>query len=656
MKSRFSFLPSLVLLLAVLAACSHGTEEQNRSLMAGRPGPAYIQWLEEQACLRRAGELTAIVSGSSLGWKHGSRTSLLPEDARVWFRASPALTAWGGQDSLPVAMAKGNTAERLAGLGVRGVVLTGLADTGDEWAGRSPASGLGEDSTSLSSGRLAGNDGDYASWATVLSRTGLLAGGTLLPAHTGMGPDFFLSMRAVRDYPGLYAMAEIPPEFWTVLPSLNEHDTAPLSSRRISLLTARGALPSALIQDSPSFPSAPCGWAVTGPVTGVDGVKRRWAYRWYGQPDRPVLHWDDPSGAARRVIEASLIRQVGIRHQILIGLSTGAWMGLDAVPPSSRTDIRRSLEPGISALRDLTRNAHRYGAAVFVQDALPMEQLAAVHESGADFFFDSVLSPALEVSVLEGNASAVKKSLRRAMELGIDQRSLWRSTPDGLPRHISRTLLPLIPEAWSALLTPKRSPGGIRINAPTVAAIACGVVPGTRPDAETAVSIRNAHQLMLATRAFLPGLLMLSGSDLDGGLPEGDDWPGTPPLWQLNRLPVSRQGLPSGFALYQYLPENSMDSFLRTILTARAAGGAASGSLIDVPPCGSREVLATVCSLPDGGILAFFGNFSRREATVSPQFSQWNRATERNDLISGRSVSGKSLRLPPWGWKAVLLR
>ena len=515
MKTFSVFALAVALAAALFSGCAPSGREAPE--LPGRPGPAYIQWLEEQACLRRAVSVTSVVSGSSLNWRRGSRASLLPEDARTWFFASPALTAWSGSDSLTEALVGEHAEARLAGLGVQGVLLADLADTGDEWAGRSPAAGLGTDGVGLSLGRLAGTEESFSRWKAALAGKGLLSGGTLLPADTGAGPDFFLSLRGVRDYPGLYAMTEISPRLWPLLPSLEKEETAPLSASAAAALAAQGELPSALEQDAVSEP--PRGWAVTGPVDGVDGVKRRWAYRWHGRFDRPVLHWDDPSGAARRVMEAGLIDQIGLRHEALIGVSVDAWLGLDG--PNDVTghgSAGAGLEPGLSALRDLTRNAHRYGASVLVRDALPTPLLVPLAESGADFFFDSVLFPALEQSLLTGEARYARESLCRARAAGVDQRRLWRMAPEGLPRPGNARLAALMPEGWASLLTPSPD-ASFRINAPTLAAAACGLAPGARPNAEEAPAVRDAHALLLAARAFLPGLFMLSGTDLDGSLP-----------------------------------------------------------------------------------------------------------------------------------------
>ena len=668
--------PVLLLLALTLTGCARSLQGSRNADLPGRTGPVYVQWMEEQSCLRKATDVTSVVSGSSLGWQHGSRSSQLPEDARIWLHASAPLTAWSGKDSFLASLARNDVVSRLASLGVQGLFLSGLSDTGDEWQGRSPVFSLGEDETSLSFGRLSGTENDYQAFLAAFSRAGLLTGGMLLPAHTGMGPDFFLAARAVRDYPGLYAMTELPPAAASLLspdplradspefsgerlpassPRTQISGICPLSLQQIGTLAEAGMLPDALVQDRHPLTDVPRGWAMTGPVAGVDGVQRRWLYRWYERPDRPVLHWDDPSGAARRILEASLIQQAGLRHQILIGASVGAWMGLDAA--SGGPDTESAATPGLQALSDLARNAHRYGAALLVRDAFALPELAALQSSGADFFFDSALSPALELSLLKQSAAPLRSSLRLALKLNVDQRKLWRSTPDGTSFPEADALLPLLPAAWKNMLLSKRDGSSeLRINAPTLAAVLCGLEPGERPDSPAARSIRDIHLLQIAARAFLPGLLMLSGSDLDGGLPEDHAWRATPPLWQLQALPSSRQGLPSGYALYRHLPSSEgMEEPLSRLLQARISTGIASASLVAAPFCGSDAVLAAVSALPDGGHLVFFGNFSTKDSLIRPDFSQWNAASSKIDALSGQAFSDRALTLPPWGWRVVLL-
>ena len=644
--------PTLPLLFTMLLLVSC-TQERPVAEKPARPGPAYIQWLEEQACLHKATELTSIVSGSSLTWRYGSRASLLPEDAGTWFRASPALTAWTGQKTFLAAFRQKGIAQELAALGIQGVYFSGMADTGDEWAGRSPGNGLGEDATSLSFGRVTGKDEEYEALLADFSEAKLLPGGTMPPAHTGMGPDFFLAVRSVRDYPGLYAMAEIPQRLWPLLPELKEKEEAALSPAVTDALASHGVMAPALVQDTPFFSHTPCGWASTGPVIGVDGVKRRWIYRWFEAPERPVLHWDDPSGSARRLMEAGLIEQAGLRHQVLVGVHAAAWMGLDVAASDHSPDPGEMLEPGLSALHTLARNAHRYGAALLMEDGLPMAKLVALQRTGVDFCFDSVLFPAVEKALLSQDAGPVRENLRRSLALGIDHRALWRGAADGMPHLFPKEFLSLIPEDWARMLHPGKEKKAMHVNAPTLAAIISGLEPGERPERTLIPALENAHMLQIAVRAFLPGLLMLSGSDLSGCLPLGPDWPATPPLWQLDKTTAGR-GLPSGIPLYDLAGSKALKT-LEDMLAARKKSGVARGTLNLVPDVDEKSVLITTSTLPSGGTLAFFGNFSAKSVSFFPDFSLWKKANARTDLVSEEPFSEKTILLPPWGWRAILL-
>lgn len=644
------------LFTALLFACTQKAPVPEHAYLTGRPSPAYIQWLEGQAFLRKATEITSVVSGSSLSWRHGSRAPLLPKEARVWFSASPALTAWAGQNSFLSALEKKGMTEKLADMGIDGLYLHGMADTGDEWQGLSPDQGLGEDAASFPFGRVAGRDEEYQALLSSLARAKLLIGGSLLPANPGMGPDFFLASRAVRDYPGLYAMLEVPHNAQHILPELEEHEYAALCPRQTEALAAQGVMAPALVQDAYAISQEAHGWAATGPIVGVDGVKRRWIYRFFAYPRRPVLHWDDPSGAAMRIMEASLIEQAGLKHQALVGLYAAAWMGLDAVHAGELYAAEDELEPGLSALSVLARNAHRYGAALIMEDSLPMERLAALQRTGVDFCFDSVLFPALEKSLLIKSAEPVRRSLRASLRMGVEHKALWRAAADGLPRPGGEELLSLMPEGWAKILQRHdRQKYAPRINAITLAAASAGTAPGKAPDAADICAIEDAHMLQIAVRAFLPGLLMISGADLSGALPQGEDWPATPPLWHMDAAPSSRQGLPSGLALYQLPAGSDAEHKLKSIMAARKSCNIAMGRLTHVPECGEKSVLIMVSALPSGANLAFLGNFSEKKTIVAPNFPQWNNASHRIDSMSQQRIFSQNIPLPAWGWKAFLL-
>ncbi len=58
-------------------------------------------------------------------------------------------------------------------------------------------------------------------------------------------------------------------------------------------------------------------WSVTRPVTGVDGVERRWVYLHYFKDGQPSINWLDPSFAGMRLV-------IGDALHSLADLGTGA--------------------------------------------------------------------------------------------------------------------------------------------------------------------------------------------------------------------------------------------------------------------------------------------------------------------------------------------
>ena len=210
-------------------------------------------------------------------------------------------------------------------------------------------------------------------------------GGELPPAATGLGPDFILQARRAARFDGIYAMIAVPQKDWDLLPRLpDEWECLPLRPEAVAQLAQRGLLPDALVRDSLPW-ATPGGWAATGEVRGADGRIRRWVYRYSGDALRPVLLWQDPSGQARRIFSAAIIRHTGLQQQTLTGLRLEALMGLD-VPAGAAEDAAAAqaahpgagdaarfarLTPGLDALDEAAREVHRYGGWAMQDDVLP---------------------------------------------------------------------------------------------------------------------------------------------------------------------------------------------------------------------------------------------------------------------------------------------
>lgn len=624
----------LTLCLLLAAACAarrgHAPEAEGGAGGLPRAAPGYVQWLERQSMLGTASRYTALVSGTDVFLRapsvfSGDRTDTLLEAADVWLHIHPftLLTS----HMRPVWAELAAAGEIIDGLGLRGVYVAPTGESGGLWERDHTRSKTGEDVVALDFAPQMGAEAQFEAFADMAAQKQWQLGADILPPATGLGPDFFLAARNVREYAGLYMMFEAPEALWPLLPKVS----SPWETARVpdaAPLADKGLLPPSLARDGLPW-ATPGGWAATGEVRGVDGRLRRWVYRGHGPAELPVLSWDDPSGGARKALSASVIRQIGVLRHTLAGIHMEPLAGLDAAaaPGASVT-----LEPGPSALRQMAREVRRYGGWSVQLDPLPPAMAAEMQREEVDFVADSVVSPAAEYALLTGEARLLREALAASRALGADQRRILRrlSSPDGMdlrgldgpaPAAV-RARLEKTPE-WKGLLDEN---DGLRLyaTAPTLAALAAGVSPqaAARPEGEEA--IRRRHLLLTLFKAGLPGLLFVGGQDVAGALSLSD---GPAALrsrgaWGLSAASaadtVNRQGAPRAPAAYaplerQLRTPGSYADVLRRAAAVRRRHGLARAVMTaaaDVAQPGSVGVFTRLPASVGGGTLLLLANFS----------------------------------------------
>lgn len=721
----FRILPVCLLCLS-LAACAAAEPSVPRALRSDkdvelpRAHPGYVQWLEKQSILHQSEELISVVSGTPLVWgASGSAQHIAPllNAADVWLDFDPSRAALGGTgDSALAALPRALPPRLLASLGIRGIFLSSVAENAGGW-NVAPAS----DGPSLESGAVIGMrfsplaaakdsidepSRDYVRLDEYCAKEGVILGGEILPGSTGMGPDFHLARMGLSRYADLYMMVEAPREIWPLLPaakvqkssgassgnsakdqgehSENDTDVAPLPASSIAELIRRGMLPPAFSRDTQSaLPRG--GWAATAPLTGTDGVTRRWIYRYADTPRILPLHWDAPRASARRAFSASIIRQAGLLHQPLLRINLTNMAGLEAASPGTF-----SPEPAPSALAALSRDIRRYGGWSLLGDFVPPAMLAEVQRRGVDFASDSITSPALEYALLTGDADPLRRNLDASLTAGVDHARLWRSTPgkalplgqEWLPTGSAplRTQLAKVSPLWAGRIM-QQSPSGLVLlaPAPTLAAAAAGLPPDQVSDTNRAML--DAHLLQIAFRAFQPGLLALSGHDLAGSVQTGviqkekdqtaSGDGGVPVAWNMaGSSAFSPAGLPARSAyppleLQQRLPD-SFAARLEQITRIRKKTGIAQGVFLGRAKTGGEaagreadSTVACVSRLPDASLLLVAGNFSPRASATALVLPENAAAVQAEELITGHgvAVSGRNMRLlmEPWGFRVVRL-
>ena len=670
-------------LACCLAACtsqkhaarpaSGATAAQAASNGLPRADPGYLQWLERQSMLGAAPELTAQVSGTERIWRNSSTARRLPVllgAAPNWFALNPYAVSTGR----PVfrALAGGAGAgfpDALPQAGLNGLFVSPTGERGDIWNKHNQPSPGGENVASLRFDPALGSDADFEKLAQRLEPLQTQLGGELPPAATGLGPDFILQARRAARFDGIYAMIAVPRKDWDLLPRLpDEWECLPLRPEAVAQLARRGLLPDALVRDSLPW-ATPGGWAATGEVRGADGQIRRWVYRYSGDALRPVLLWQDPSGQARRIFSAAIIRHTGLQQQTLTGLRLEALMGLD-VPAGAAEDAAAAqaarfarLTPGLDALDEAAREVHRYGGWAMQDDVLPPSLTPVVLAGAVDFSRDSITPAAAAYALLSGDAAPLAALLRASQASGVDQSRLARGLHDW--RAVDWRPLLDLPQGRELIRKAQRlagaPPEAMRLwtTPASLAARALGLKPAEASasaadgNGKTA-ALREACLLLLGWRVGLPGLSFVSPQDLSGALdlPRSTaDLPaslGLTPLWGDNPGNVGQSGTPAAPSAFGALEQQWADrqSFLHSmarLLRARRDAGLAEGKLLAVFS-GPPGCVAVLSALPSGGCWLLAANFSAEKRIFPLTLPSGIAARAARDIGGGQDLSSALTR------------
>ncbi len=696
-----------VLLLCLAVACTKRPSVRRTSAEPQKPvaaentsmpraDPAYLQYLERNSMLTKASEAAKVVSGSELAWRpssnNGSPDSLL-NFADAWLAVHPMTLLTSSRNSVFSQLADSGTRSVMREAGLKGLFVAPIQGGGALWAKEAKGVDTGEDVVQYDFSRVTGKDDEYRRLMSSIIDSQSLLGSDLVPAATGLGPDFFLAARNVREYPGIYCMVDIPEDLWTNLPENgSEWEGVALDSGQIAALNGKGLLPRAM-RDEGSLLGRQGGWAATGKVRGVDGNSRRWVYRYYQNPRYPVLNWEDPSQTAHRILSGSAVRQVGLQGQALIGLRFEAFQGLEAGDGHGRGGSF-SVEPALTAAQSMSREIRRYGGWAWVRDDdLPLNALNDFLRSGTDFIFDSVFSPAAEHALLTGDAGLARFMADELIRLRIDARRLVHTTPaqdginyslphlSGLAAGSGGEKAASFRQSVQGAMRAAASQGGALVKGNHLYTTSAGLAALALKSGDAqgkAKDIAKGHSLLVFFKAMQPGMLMLSGQDLVGLMPlssppEGDPANACRGSYSLSSsggaLAVTSLGMPKAPQVYP-APDSQVqqkDSFLAQIggfLRARAQYGFSKGTLVARPQTKGKGSVALLTRLPDGTrYLLSVCNFSRESVTETISLSGVQGAGAALSRVTpiatggSHSISGQSVTvtLGPWQGRALLL-
>jgi len=619
--------------------------------------------------LRDAGELSRQLAGHPALW---SKSFAIPDPRRavrqagVWFTAYPLSQITAPGQSFLGSLGDPALWRMFTQIGIQGVHTGPLKSSGglSGWTQTTSIDGS-FDRISMDIDPQFGTEAEFRS----LCATAAASGGTviddIIPGHTGKGADFRLAELGYGDYPGIYHLIELPAQIWSWLPEVPEGaDSVNLDSEIETRLAEAGYLIGALqrvIFYEPGIKET--NWSVTGEITGVDGIVRRWAYLHYFKGGQPSINWLDPSLAGPRLVLGDATHSLLCLGSGGLRLDANGFLGLEPTDDGPAWSEGHPLSRAANQL--IGSMVRKLGGFTFQELNLGIEDIRATGADGPDLSYDFVTRPAYQLALCTGDTEFLRLTLSEARAIGIDQASLVHALQNHdeltyelvhfehnraddhyrlagaeyrgreLAEHVRGQLRDVLldPElGYNARFVEN----GIACTTASVIAAALGITDLDAIGPAQQDLIRRAHLLACRFNAWQPGVFALSGWDLVGALPlpadavseliaDGDTrWIERGAYDLLGANPdatASSSGLPRARSLYGPLPAQLTDpasfaSQLGAILAVRRDSGVATAELVDIPEPPHPGLLVLVSRAEDGTMLATIVNFTAAPHSV----------------------------------------
>ena len=679
----------------LLASCSAKTEKvkgasgtsDNGLIMRADPG--YLHYLERQSLLANSATLSKSVSGTSLAWgtKNFPKSNDLLVMADTWIFINPMTFLTSLKNPTFTILESPTLLDALNVAGIKGIYIAPTNKAGALWVqNREKALITGEDIVQFAFSDSAGTEKQYHSLMRSLMAKNMLMGGDVIPAATGLGPDFFLATRNHRDYPGVYYLAELPKSVWAEVQNPpSEWEGRLLSEEETQLLESKNILPA-----GGSF------WGVTGEIRGIDAQNRRWIYRTNGQPPFATMNFEDPSKNAQFIMAASAIQQVGVLGQSLVGLQMQSLQ--------SEKQNNSGLEPALGASHEIGRDVAKYGGWSWLRDNnMSLFAVKSFLETNLTFVLDNAFSPAAEHALLTGDASLANFMADELVRLDIDTSRFVHASlnQDGLNYTLPHlkaltalganeqagnlqveTMVSVQTLAEKETLNPF-SHNTLYTTSAGLAAMALKLEQGKEVPIEIQPKVAKGIEILLFFKAMKPGIFMPSGQDMVGLLPlhysamvaEAEDFQvqntsrGAYALTAMAKhMPVTHLGMPRGNFVHPTLDvqmnlENSLLKNMGEWQKARQYSGIAHGKLIGRANTENKGSIALVFSLPEQGkyMLTVY-NFGQKGISENINLNNIKALPAQKNkyrIIAGDanvapSAQNISVQLSSWGACAIM--
>ena len=632
----------------------------------------YVRWLQQKSMLADASTIAAQFSGVGDVWQSpfaNPNPAAAMGKSSVWFTAYPISMITKPGLSFLGTLGDEDLWRVFEVIGISAVHTGPLKRAGGVFGREVTPSVDGHfDRISTQIDEVFGTEVEFRRLCEVAAAHGGIVIDDIVPGHTGKGADFRLAEMKVGDYPGIYHMVEIPPEDWGLLPEVPPgRDSVNLDSEAEDRLQLAGHIVGRLqrvIFHDPGIKDT--NWSATAPVTGLDGVERRWVYLHYFKDGQPSINWLDPTFAGMRLVIGDALHALGYLGAAGLRLDANGFLGVEKSADGGAPAWSEG-HPLSEAVNQLIASmVRKVGGFTFQELNLSIDDIQKTSERGADLSYDFVNRPAYAHALATGDTEFLRLTLRAALQHGLQPIRLVHAlqnhdeltyelvhfaighrndmfrfrgaelTGGELAARIRNELLErLTGEAapYNAIFTTN----GIASTMATIIAAALGYPDVTNLSPGQIERIKQAHLLLAMFNAWQPGVFALSGWDLCGMLTlerskvsrlvaSGDTrWIHRAAYDLMGYRPEATESpskMPRGSSLYGSLPQqlqdpNSFASRLREILAIRSCFGIATSVQVDVPEVSNKAMLVMVHRLDTAQVQVTVLNFSGQSVAGS---------------------------------------
>ena len=654
----------------------------------------YVRWLQQKSMLADASRIAGQFSGIAEMWQSPFATpnpTAVVGKSSVWFTAYPISMITKPGHSFLSTLGDDDLWRVFEAIGINAVHTGPLKRAGGVFGRELTPSVDGQfDRISTQIDEVFGSEVEFRRLCEVAATHGGIVLDDIVPGHTGKGPDFRLAEMNVGDYPGIYHMVEIPPQDWHLLPAVPPgRDSVNLDSEAEDRLQRAGYIVGRLqrvIFQDPGIKDT--NWSATAPVTGPDGVERRWVYLHYFKDGQPSINWLDPTFAGMRLVIGDALHSLGHLGAGALRLDANGFLGVERSADGDGPAWSEGHPLSEAANQLIASMVRKVGGFTFQEQNLSIDDIKKTSERGADLSYDFVNRPAYAHALAIGDTEFLRLTLNAALQHGLQPIRLVHALQNHdemtyelvhfAIRHKDKVfrfrgseltggeLAIKIRNELIERLTGEAAPynaifttNGIASTIATIIAAALGYTDITNLSQAQIEKIKQVHLLLAMINAWQPGVLALSGWDLCGLLTlerskiarllasGGTRWIHRAAYDLMDYQPEATESpskMPRGTSLYGSLPEqlqdaNSFASRLRDILAVRTRYRISISVQVDVPDVPNKAMLVMVHQLDTSQIQVTVLNFSGQPIAGSVESEHLAPGAAVIDMFSNQVIA-----------------